>query len=80
MELRESKDGDQTVRIGAKQAELEILGVKIPKFVLSVGGARNLPVLLETAVRLFQSDWPGAERDLIAAHDAAVVHVGATAP
>ena len=71
IELQDQGREDQSVRLGAEPCVYEIFGVTIPKFVLGVRAGRNLPVLLETTVRYFQSG-SAAEAALIAAHDSAV--------
>ena len=40
-------------RLGLETHEEEILGIKIPKFVLPVSSGRNLSTLVETAVRIY---------------------------
>ena len=50
-------------------SETEIAGVHIPRFVLSIGRGRNLPLLIETIVRLHQSGEPATEAELMEAHD-----------
>ncbi len=72
VELQERGHDNETVRLGTKPGEYEILGVRIPKFGFGVRAGRNLPVLLETAIRYFQNDGSAAEASLIAAHDLAV--------
>ena len=53
IELKNWNEAANIERLGIERAEEEILGIKIPKFVLPVSSGRNLSVLVETAVRIY---------------------------
>lgn len=59
----------QSMRIGNSTTEFSFFDVKVPRFALSPN--RNLPLLIETAVKLIGSG-NNAEAELIEAHNRAV--------
>lgn len=65
IELRPEENGEETMRIGGEQAEAEILGMKLPHFVISDSNARPLPVIIEAAVKITKISGQSAEIDLI---------------
>lgn len=52
VELKKWDETGEIDRIGLEEHEEEILGVKIPKFILPVSPGRTLSTLVETAVRI----------------------------
>ncbi len=65
IELQPEKNADQTRRIGGEQAEIEMLGVKLPHFVISNSHMRPLPVIIEAVVKIMRTGIRSVESDLI---------------
>ena len=72
VEFRKSDSGGSRARIGNDRSAIEILGIKLPYFSLTVDANRNLAVLVELSAKLGRIDAKAAERDLISKHDLAV--------
>lgn len=74
IELKKWSEAVTVERLGIDTDIEEILGIKVPKFVLPVSSGRNLAVLFETAVRIYLLRVAGfdAAQDLIAKHTAIV--------
>lgn len=62
-------DDDHPKNIECHEPSLEILGLEVPRFVVPVGRGRNLPLLVETAVKLHLSGGVKAEEMIMTAHD-----------
>ena len=69
IEFQDRAASEHLERLGNKSPDIAILGVKIPKYTLPAGYGRNLPLLVETIVKLSQTGGLTAESDLAAAHD-----------
>ncbi|MEP6850943.1 MAG: HPr(Ser) kinase/phosphatase [Acidobacteriota bacterium] len=74
IELRAWNDVKNVDRLGLEVKTQEIFGVKIPSFVLPVSPARNLAILVETAVRVFMLKRSGSDtlNQLIQKHNSMV--------
>jgi len=72
VELSAKEDRKYRDRIGGGIGFHEIFDVKIPKFEVFVDGKRNIPLLVETAEKLWSSREESAEEGLAASHDALV--------
>ncbi|MDQ6786612.1 MAG: HPr kinase/phosphorylase, partial [Acidobacteriota bacterium] len=72
IELKKWRETLDVERLGLETREEEILGVKIPKFILPVSAGRNLSTLVETAVRVYLLRLGGvdAARNLVEKHAA----------
>jgi HPr kinase/phosphorylase len=70
VELKKWSELEEVERLGLKTKEEEILGVKIPKFVLPVSSGRTTSTLVETAIRvhLLRLNGYDAAQLLIEAH------------
>lgn len=69
IELRKSPANEERDRIGADTESIDLLGVLLPKLYLRVERGRNVAVLVETAVKLFNCGDNNAESALIRDHD-----------
>ncbi len=74
IELIGTDDDVEPDRIGLETPAFELLSVSVPKCILPVGPGRNLPTLVETAVKLFLSRKSGSDstRRFIEKHTALV--------
>ncbi|MBR6737042.1 MAG: HPr(Ser) kinase/phosphatase [Clostridia bacterium] len=59
IELKSWKAGGEVERLGDVKREVEILGLKCPKFTIPVRPGRNIPVIIETAARKFRLSQTG---------------------
>ena len=73
-----SDEIEPTRCIASDAAAFELLGLKVPKFILPMDGRRNMRLLVETAVKLFRVDINTAGADLISAHDELVSRSAST--
>ena len=69
VELNPEKNSGESVRIGGEQAEVEILGVRVPHFVISNSRERPLPLIIEAAARIAKAGGRSVEMDLMASYD-----------
>ncbi|MEP6786828.1 MAG: hypothetical protein ABJB40_00250 [Acidobacteriota bacterium] len=69
IDLQDHDEGQSLERPGNKVSETDIADFVVPKFVLSITRGRNLPLLVETIVRLYESGNLPAETELLVAHD-----------
>ena len=69
VELKPEKNSDETVRIGGEQPEAEILGVRVPHFVISNSRKRPLPVIIEAAAKIVKAGGSSAGMDLMASYN-----------
>ncbi len=72
VELKKDASPNLNSRIGTDRSEVDILGVSLPHFVLSVVPSRNIAMLVELCVKLISFDSLQAEKDLVAIHDARI--------
>ena len=74
IELSDWRETENIERLGLEVRNEEIFGISIGKFSLPVTAARNLAILVETAVRIYLSRRSGhdAARDLIERHSAMI--------
>ena len=70
--LRAETVADDYEKFGCEQLEVEIMGMKIPYFVISNSTARPLSVIVETVVRMLKTGVKTAETSLIVRYDKAV--------
>ena len=73
VELFDEATAEIRVRIGGDKTWLDLLNARIPKFDLLGGRNRNIPLLVETAAKLFRTQEGSEEGALIASHDSLVL-------
>ena len=63
--LKPNENGDASTRMGGEKLEVEIMGVRLPHFVISNSNKRPLPVIIESAVKMMKAGGESVEMDLI---------------
>ena len=72
IQLRAQTVADDHEIFGREQLGFEIMGIKIPRFVISNFTSRSLPVIVETAVRMMKAGLNTAETILVTRYNKAV--------
>ncbi len=73
IELRSVKNDEELERLGGEPTEIDILGVRLPHFVISNSNRRQMPVIVEFAVKIIRMSNRSADIDLIENYDRSLV-------
>ena len=76
IQFEAGKEPKASALFGSEIAKTEILGLILPRFVFSACHSRNLPLLVETAVKLLKNGENAAELEFLGRHDELVFPSG----